>query len=112
MVFLPVVIRELSVRARLLSTYYVRVVAAGIIALVVALGLTVQAVGGSMIGSATIGSGLLQTMVSLLLLYVLVEGVRQGHASAVLAASRFQFGEATIGQAKARLAVAGIPVRT
>jgi cyclase len=41
----------------------------------------------------------------------LVEGVREGHASAVLAASIFHFGEATIGQAKAYLAGAGIPVR-
>jgi len=41
----------------------------------------------------------------------LVEGVRDGHASAVLAASIFHFGEATIGQAKARLAAAGVPVR-
>jgi cyclase len=41
----------------------------------------------------------------------LVEGVREGHASAVLAASIFHFGDATIGQAKAYLAGAGIPVR-
>ncbi|HXE25097.1 MAG TPA: HisA/HisF-related TIM barrel protein, partial [Roseiarcus sp.] len=41
----------------------------------------------------------------------LVEGVRQGHASAVLAASIFHFGEFTIRQAKARMAEAGIPVR-
>jgi imidazole glycerol-phosphate synthase subunit HisF len=41
----------------------------------------------------------------------LVDGVRDGHASAVLAASIFHFGEATIGQAKARLAAAGVPVR-
>jgi len=42
----------------------------------------------------------------------LVAGVQQGHASAVLAASIFHFGEATIGDAKARLAAAGIPVRS
>ena len=42
----------------------------------------------------------------------LVAGVRDGHASAVLAASIFHFGEATIGDAKARLAAAGIPVRS
>ncbi|HTW35534.1 MAG TPA: imidazole glycerol phosphate synthase subunit HisF [Rhizomicrobium sp.] len=42
----------------------------------------------------------------------LVAGVKQGHASAVLAASIFHFGEATIGDAKARLAAAGIPVRS
>jgi cyclase len=41
----------------------------------------------------------------------LVEGIRDGHASAVLAASIFHFAEATIGEAKAHLARAGIPVR-
>jgi cyclase len=41
----------------------------------------------------------------------LVEGVRDGHASAVLAASIFHFGEATIGDAKRVLAQAGLPVR-
>ena len=41
----------------------------------------------------------------------LVEGIRDGHASAVLAASIFHFGTFTIGQAKAHLAAAGIPVR-
>jgi cyclase len=41
----------------------------------------------------------------------LVEGVTQGHASAVLAASIFHFGEHTIGEAKAHMAAAGIPVR-
>jgi cyclase len=41
----------------------------------------------------------------------LVEGVQEGHASAVLAASIFHFGEFTIRQAKARMAEAGIPVR-
>jgi cyclase len=41
----------------------------------------------------------------------LVAGVRDGHASAVLAASIFHFGTATIAQAKQRLAAAGIPVR-
>ena len=41
----------------------------------------------------------------------LVEGVKQGHASAVLAASIFHFGEFTIREAKARMAQAGIPVR-
>ena len=42
----------------------------------------------------------------------LVAGVLQGHASAVLAASIFHFGEASIGDAKAALAKAGIRVRT
>src|SRR5204863_10044866 len=41
----------------------------------------------------------------------LVEGVRDGHASAVLAASIFHFGTFTIAAAKAELAKAGIPVR-
>lgn len=41
----------------------------------------------------------------------LVAGVREGHASAVLAASIFHFGEATIGEAKERMARAGIPMR-
>lgn len=41
----------------------------------------------------------------------LVEGVRDGHASAVLAASIFHFGTFTIAEAKAELAKAGIPVR-
>lgn len=41
----------------------------------------------------------------------LVAGVRDGHASAVLAASIFHFGEYTIAQAKQHLATAGIPVR-
>ncbi|QDL91332.1 imidazole glycerol phosphate synthase subunit HisF [Paroceanicella profunda] len=41
----------------------------------------------------------------------LVEGVRDGHASAVLAASIFHFGEATIGEAKEHMKAAGIPVR-
>jgi cyclase len=41
----------------------------------------------------------------------LVEGVRDGHASAVLAASIFHFGEHTIAEAKAHMAAAGIPVR-
>jgi len=41
----------------------------------------------------------------------LVAGVREGHASAVLAASIFHFGESTIAEARARLAAVGIPVR-
>ncbi len=41
----------------------------------------------------------------------LVEGVRDGHATAVLAASIFHFGEFTIGEAKAHMGRAGIPVR-
>ena len=41
----------------------------------------------------------------------LVDGVRLGHASAVLAASIFHFGTYTIGEAKQHMAAAGIPVR-
>ncbi len=41
----------------------------------------------------------------------LVEGVTKGKASAVLAASIFHFGEYTIGEAKAHMDAAGIPVR-
>jgi len=41
----------------------------------------------------------------------LVDGVTEGHASAVLAASIFHFGEYTIQQAKQEMAAAGIPVR-
>lgn len=41
----------------------------------------------------------------------LVEGVRDGHASAVLAASIFHFGTHTIAEAKAHMHAAGIPVR-
>lgn len=41
----------------------------------------------------------------------LVEGVRRGHASAVLAASIFHFGEHSIAEAKAHMAAAGVPVR-
>ena len=41
----------------------------------------------------------------------LVEGVKEGHASAVLAASIFHFGTYTIAQAKEAMAAAGIPVR-
>ncbi len=42
----------------------------------------------------------------------LAPGVIDGHASAVLAASIFHFGEASVAQAKAALAAAGIVVRT
>ncbi len=41
----------------------------------------------------------------------LVEGIRDGHATAVLAASIFHFGTFTIGQAKAHMAKAGLPMR-
>jgi cyclase len=41
----------------------------------------------------------------------LVEGIRDGHATAVLAASIFHFGTFRIADAKAYLAKAGIPVR-
>ena len=41
----------------------------------------------------------------------LVDGVRQGHASAVLAASIFHFGQYTLREAKEHMSAAGIPVR-
>ncbi len=41
----------------------------------------------------------------------LVEGVRDGHATAVLAASIFHFGTYSIAEAKAHMADAGIPMR-
>jgi cyclase len=48
------------------------------------------------------GAGTLQHM---------VEGVRDGHATAVLAASIFHFGEHSVREAKAFMAKAGLPVR-
>lgn len=44
-------------------------------------------------------------------LHHLVEGITQGRADAVLAASIFHFGEHTIGEAKTVMAAAGITVR-
>jgi imidazole glycerol-phosphate synthase subunit HisF len=41
----------------------------------------------------------------------LVEGVKQGHASAVLAASIFHYGTFSIGQAKRHMAAAGLAIR-
>jgi cyclase len=41
----------------------------------------------------------------------MVEGIRDGHATAVLAASIFHFGTYRIGDAKTRLAACGVPVR-
>ena len=41
----------------------------------------------------------------------LAAGITQGHATGVLAASIFHFGEHTIGAAKAAMAAAGVPVR-
>ena len=41
----------------------------------------------------------------------LVEGVKVGHASAVLAASIFHFGEHTIREAKSHMAAAGLAMR-
>ena len=42
----------------------------------------------------------------------MVAGVIEGHASAVLAASIFHFGEHTVAEAHAALAAAGLPVRS
>jgi cyclase len=41
----------------------------------------------------------------------LVEGIRDGHATAVLAASIFHFGEYTVREAKLHMAKAGLPMR-
>jgi cyclase len=41
----------------------------------------------------------------------LVEGIQQGGADAVLAASIFHYGQHTVGEAKALMAARGIPVR-
>jgi len=41
----------------------------------------------------------------------MVEGIRDGHATAVLAASIFHFGTFRIGEVKAHLAAASVPVR-
>jgi cyclase len=41
----------------------------------------------------------------------LVEGIRDGHAGAVLAASIFHFGDHTIGEARDALRAAGVPAR-
>jgi cyclase len=41
----------------------------------------------------------------------LVDGVRLGHANAVLAASIFHFGDFTIREAKQHMAAAGLPMR-
>ena len=41
----------------------------------------------------------------------LVDGIREGHATAVLAASIFHFGEFTIREAKDHMVRAGLPMR-
>jgi imidazole glycerol-phosphate synthase subunit HisF len=41
----------------------------------------------------------------------LVDGIRDGHATAVLAASIFHFGQHSVGEAKQFMAKAGLPVR-
>ena len=41
----------------------------------------------------------------------LVGGIRDGHATAVLAASIFHFGEFTVREAKEYMAKAGLPMR-
>ncbi len=57
------------------------------------------------VGIPVIASGGVGTLVHL------VEGVTEGHASAVLAASIFHFGNHSIAAAKSAMAAAGIPVR-
>src|ERR1700752_1866360 len=59
-----------------------------------------DAVRGPVIASGGVGS-----------LDHLVEGIRDGHATAVLAASIFHFGTYRIGEVKAHLAACGIPMR-
>jgi cyclase len=44
-------------------------------------------------------------------LHHLVDGIVEGHADAVLAASIFHFGEFTVGEAKAYMAAHGVEVR-
>jgi len=41
----------------------------------------------------------------------MVEGIRDGHATAVLAASIFHFGQHSVREAKAFMAGAGLPMR-
>jgi cyclase len=41
----------------------------------------------------------------------LVDGIREGHATAVLAASIFHFGQHSVSEAKQFMAKAGLPVR-
>ena len=41
----------------------------------------------------------------------MVEGIRDGHATAVLAASIFHFGEHSVREAKPYMAKAGLPMR-
>ena len=41
----------------------------------------------------------------------LVDGVQQGRADAVLAASIFHYGQHTVAEAKALMAARGVPVR-
>jgi cyclase len=41
----------------------------------------------------------------------MVEGIRDGHATAVLAASIFHFGQHSVREAKEFMAAAGLPMR-
>jgi cyclase len=41
----------------------------------------------------------------------MVDGIREGHATAVLAASIFHFGTYSVREAKAYMAAAGLPMR-
>jgi cyclase len=41
----------------------------------------------------------------------LADGIKQGHADAVLAASIFHYGQHTVGEAKRFMSEQGIPVR-
>ena len=71
-----------------------------IAAMVAPVGMPVRAVSVPVVASGGVGA-----------LAHLVDGVRVGHASAVLAASIFHFGDFSIAEAKAYMADHGIPVR-
>jgi hypothetical protein len=74
MSFLPIVERELRVRARLNSTYWLRTGGAGIAMLLVGFMLMVSDLGGT--SPAVIGSGLFQTLAWPVFIFCMLEGVR------------------------------------
>jgi len=67
--------------------------------------------GGLIAGSMALLQGAPGTGKTTLGMQFLVEGVVQGKADAVLAASIFHFGEHTVGEAKRHMAEHGIEVR-
>ena len=72
---LPVVMRELSVRSRLTSTFYLRTAAAGLVVLIIGVALLVASLSRAA-GARPIGTELLGIITLLLLFYVLAEGLR------------------------------------